>query len=171
MIHPHNNDFGLPSIEVQTKEPFEIGNTRMGRAADKNWLVHLLNESTLAIAPENEPNKWNPAHIYGRGRSEGEMWGFTLTPSERETAKWETLEKVAKVDVDSLVEAIDEAEEQVGLLVADNLDCAPFDGLGAKLSQARELIIEAIAEAAAFISANGPPSTDEPCKLTPRGRR
>jgi hypothetical protein len=99
------------------------------------------------------------------------MWGFTLAPSERETAKWETLEKVAKVDVDSLVEAIDEAEEQVGLLVADNLDCAPFDGLGAKLSQARELIIAAMAEAAAFISANGPPSTDEPCKLTPRGRR
>jgi hypothetical protein len=171
MIHPHNNDYDLESIEVWTKEPFPIGGTSIGRAADRNWLVHWVDESTLAIAPEDKPNAWSSAHIYGRGGSEGEMWGFTLAPSERETAKWETLEKVAKVDVDSLVEAIDEAEEQVGLLVADNLDCAPFDGLGAKLSQARELIIAAMAEAAAFISANGPPSTDEPCKLTPRGRR
>ena len=42
MIHPHNNDYDLESIEVQTSIAFAVGGTRIGRAADRNWLVHWV---------------------------------------------------------------------------------------------------------------------------------
>jgi hypothetical protein len=172
MLHPHNNDYDLASVEVWSKEPFAIGGTRIGRAADQNWLVHWVDESTLAIAPEHEPTAWKPAHVYSRSGNENETQSFVLAPSERESAQWEALEKVIGIEIiHSLGEAIDEVKEQTDLLAADGLDCAPFDGLAAKLSQARQLIVEAKAGAAAFVDANGPPSTNEPCKLTPRGRR
>jgi hypothetical protein len=173
VIHPHNNDYDLESIEVRTDEPFAIGSTRIGRAADRNWLVHWIDSSTLAIAPEREPNNWRPAHIYARNMDGGETLWFELAPSEREAAQWEALEKVAGNEiVRSLGEVIDEVEEQRDLLaVDDSLHNAPFYSLAVKLAQARQLIVEAMAEAAAYIAANGPSSTDEPCKLTPRGRR
>ena len=81
------------------------------------------------------------------------------------------MEKVVEIEGASLGEAIDEVEEQRDIFAADSLGSAPFGVLAAKLTQARQLIVEAKAEAAAFIDTNGPPSTDEPCKLTPRGRR
>jgi hypothetical protein len=77
----------------------------------------------------------------------------------------------AEIDVDSLEEAIDAVEEEIGLLAANDLDCDDFSSLHAKLSQARDLIDEAKAAASVLVSAKSPPSTNEPCKLPPRPRR
>lgn len=171
MIHPHNNNHDLELIEVSSKELFAIGGTRIGRAADRNWLVHWVDEATLVIAPEHTPTAWTPAHVYSRSGDGNGTLCFTLTPTEREAAQWEALGRVTEIDVIDLKQAIDEVEDQVDLLVADDLDRAPFDGLAAKLNQARQLIEEAKTEAAIFVVANGPPSTEEPCKMAPRGRR
>jgi hypothetical protein len=171
MIHPQNNPFDLPSIEIATKEPFAIGDTRIGKASGENWICHWADESTLAIAPEREPNMWRPAHVYSHSNGD-DMHSFVLEPSERESARSDALEKAAKLDLDELKEADDALEEE---LSASNSN--PFDGLNglnglsAKFNQARELIEEARTEAAVLLATISPPSTSEPWKLPSRSRR
>jgi hypothetical protein len=78
MIEPSNNDYDLETITVT--DPFEIGDTRPGRAAFRDWQVHWRDETTLMIAPQEHPDAWRPAHIYELGGLEGEFWSFLLEP-------------------------------------------------------------------------------------------
>jgi hypothetical protein len=164
MIYLQNNDYGLETLEIWTKEPLEIGSTRMARAADRNWVCHWLNETTLMIAPEHEPGAWKPAHVYSHSNG-GDVHSFVLEPSERESARLEALERTAELDLDEIKDAINAVEEQVAHLVADNLDRAPFDDLAAGLSQAHALLVAAKAGAAAHYDTSHPPQINEPCKL------
>jgi hypothetical protein len=82
MIEASNNDYDLETITVT--DPFLVGDTRPGRAAFRDWMVHWRDETTVMIAPKEHPDAWRSAHIYGRGGSEGMpgFWVFGLTPPE-----------------------------------------------------------------------------------------
>lgn len=168
MIYPQNNPFDLPSIEIATKEPYTVGDTRLGKTFGENFLVHWDDASTLAIAPEREPNMWRPAHVYSHSNGD-DVHKFVLEPSERESARLDALEKAAKLDLDELKEADDALEEELSVSNSNPFD--GLDGLSAKFSQARELIEEARAEAAVLLATISPPSTSEPWKLPSRSRR
>ena len=174
MIHPHNNNHNLESIEVSTKEPFAIGGTRIGRAADRNWLVHWVEEATLVIAPEHAPTAWTPAHVYGRTGDGNGTLCFTLTPSEREAAQWEALEKVTEIEGHSISSKLSTRLKTRSTCSSPTTSTAPRLTAWRQSSprRANGLIEECQGpQAAIFVVANGPPSTEEPCKMAPRGRR
>ena len=164
IIHPHNNNHDLELIEVSSKELFAIGGTRIGRAADRNWLVHWVDEATLVIAPEHTPTAWTPAHVYSRSGDGNGTLCFTLTPTEREAAQWEALGRVTEIDVIDLKQAIDEVEDQVDLLVADDLDRAPFDGLAQSSTRRANSSKRPRPRRLSSSSPTGPPSTESLAK-------
>jgi hypothetical protein len=162
MIFLQNNDYDLDSIEVWTKEPFLVGGTRMGRAADRSWVCHWRDETTLMIAPEDAPGAWKPAHVYSHSNGD-DVHSFVLIPSERESARLEAFEKVAEVNLSEIKVAIDAVEDE---MIADgDGDRTLFNGLHAGLSQAHALLAAAKADAAAHYDTSHPPQIDELCKL------
>ena len=64
MIHPSNDKYNLKTITVSTPYIFKVGDTRPGRASCRDWLVNFHDETTLMIAPADQPDAWQPAHIY-----------------------------------------------------------------------------------------------------------
>lgn len=66
-IEANNNDWDLETVQVITPGDFNVGDTLPGLAAQRPWLVHFRDETTLLLAPLDRPTEWSPAHIYRRG--------------------------------------------------------------------------------------------------------